>query len=58
MSKNNRLGEKHITKQGYEIEIIEYNGSLDSTIKFLNERGNTLKNIQYDRIIKGTVINP
>lgn len=54
----NRLGEKHITKQGYEVEIIEYYGSLNCTIRFLNSRGNILKNIQYDRIVKGTVVNP
>lgn len=53
-----RRGEKHFTKQGYEAEIIEYLGSLNCTIKFLNERGNILYNIEYDRIKRGTVVNP
>lgn len=54
----NRLGEKHKTKQGYEVEIIEYINSLNCTIKFLNDRGNILHNIEYDRVKKGTVVNP
>lgn len=53
-----RLGEKHRTKQNCYVEIIEYNNSLNCTIKFLNSRGNVLYNIEYDRIKKGTVVNP
>jgi hypothetical protein len=56
--KHNRTGEKFITKQGYLVEIIEYFGSLNCTIKFLNERSNVLYNIEYDIVKRGTVVNP
>ena len=53
-----RLGEHHITKQGYTVEIVEYNGSLNCNIKFLTDRGNILYNIENHRVKKGTVVNP
>jgi hypothetical protein len=56
--KHNRAGEKHVTKQGYEVEIIEYISSLNSTIKFNDERETILYNIEYDRIKRGTVVCP
>lgn len=51
-----RTGEKHITKQGYEIEIIEYFGSSNCTIKFDN--GITLYNVHYTNLNRGEVGNP
>lgn len=52
----NRVGEKYKNKQGYEIEVIEYFGAFNSTIKF---NDNTiLYNISYQQISKGTIENP
>lgn len=52
----NRTGEKHITNEGYEIEIIEYFNRLNCTIQF--QDGTTIKNRKYHLIIKGGVKNP
>lgn len=46
------------TKQGYELQVIKYYDSLNSTVKFLTDRGNTLDNVTYDRVLRGTVVNP
>lgn len=51
----NRVGEKYITNEGYEIEIIEYNSNED--IKVVFENG-CIKNVQYSQIKKGGVKNP
>lgn len=51
-----RVGEKWVTNEGYEIEIIEYLNSKNITIKF--SCGNILSNIMYGNIIKGRVRNP
>ncbi len=51
-----RTGEKHITKEGYEIEIIECFGTKDCTIQF--ENGFIIKNKQYHNIVKGLIKNP
>jgi hypothetical protein len=55
---NDRTGEKHTTKQGYEIEIIEYNKWDDCTIKFNDDRTTVLYKVRYEYIKKGTVQNP
>lgn len=34
--KNNRVGEKYFTKEGYEVEIIEYFDAYNCTINFIN----------------------
>lgn len=51
-----RTGEKHITNQGYEVEIIEYFNSLNCTILFSN--GLICKNIIYRHIKNGYIKNP
>lgn len=51
-----RIGEKHITLQGYEVEIVEYFGRLNCTVKF--EDGLILKGLRYPHIINGYVKNP
>lgn len=51
-----RRGEKYTTNEGYEIEIIEYFGALNCTIKFNN--GLVIRNIIYDSIKTGNVKNP
>jgi len=52
----NRTGEKHITKEGYEIEIIEYFNRRNCTIQFKNEV--ILKKKSYSSILNGTIRNP
>lgn len=51
----NRIGEKHTTNEGCEIEIIEYFNKNDCTIKFENEI--TLKNVFYNAIKNGQIKN-
>ena len=51
-----RKGERHITKEGYSVVIIEHYNKLDCTIRF--EEGLVLKSISYKSIKKGTVKNP
>jgi hypothetical protein len=52
----NRVGEKHITNQGYEIEIIEYFNSGNCTVTYPD--GKIYKNKSYTNIKKGEVENP
>lgn len=54
--KKDRLGEEFVTNEGYTVKIIEYNSSLDCTVKFLIN-GLELKNIEYSRIQKGRIKN-
>ena len=54
----NRLGEKHFTNEGYQIEIIKSNGSNECTIMFDDENNTILENIVYGNIKKGTINNP
>ena len=52
----NRIGEKYITKEGYTIEITDYQGNKNCTIKF---EDNTLSyNVNYRYIVTGTIKNP
>ena len=53
-----RVGEKFTTKQGYEIEIIEYICHKNCIIKFNDKRGTTLSNVRFDHIKEGSVSNP
>jgi len=55
---NNRVGEKHITNEGYEIEIIEYFGVFNCTIKFNDYNSTILKDKVYDAIKSGRIKNP
>lgn len=50
-----RVGEKYITGEGLEIEIIEYNNYKDCTIKF--QDGFIVRNIRYDNVQRGEVKN-
>ena len=52
----NRVGEKHVTNEGYTIEIIEYFGAFNCTIKF--EDGTITKNKSYGDIVRGSIKNP
>ena len=52
----NRIGEKHTTKEGYEVEIIEYFRWNNCTIQF--EDYNVYKNIRYSHIKNGEIRNP
>lgn len=50
-----RTGEKFLTNEGYEIEIVEYINFNNCTIKFLD--GNVVKKVSLDSIKKGNVSN-
>lgn len=52
----NRLGEKHITNEGYEVEIIEYFNCKNCTVIF--ENGCEIKNRSYSDLKKGKIKNP
>lgn len=52
----NRAGEKHITNEGYAIEIIESFNAKNCTIRF--ESGVIIKNRGYSDLLKGKVKNP
>lgn len=52
----NRVGEKHVTKEGYTIEIIEYFKWGDCTIRF--EDGTIIKNKVHQAIKNGSIKNP
>ena len=56
MKKNNRLGEKYVTNQGYEIEIVEYFNNKNCTVKFDN--GCVIIKVKYGSIKRGNVTNP
>jgi len=51
-----RLGEKHLSKQGEEVEIVEYFGWDKCSIMFPNKF--ILKNVQYNAIVVGRFKNP
>ena len=52
----NRIGEKWNSNEGYEMEIIEYFGTYDCTIKF-NE-GTIVSGLKYSAVKSGEVKNP
>ncbi len=52
----NRVGENYTTNEGYKVEIIEYFGSNNCTVKF--EDGKVYKNVAFSHIKKGNVRNP
>ena len=52
----NRVGEKFITNEGYEVEIIEYFDCNNVTLKLKDN--NVLTNIRFSAIKKGQVKNP
>jgi hypothetical protein len=52
-----RTGEKYITNEGYEIEIIEYFNSLNCTIRFLYN-GYTKYNVSFGCVKRGEIKNP
>jgi hypothetical protein len=54
----NRVGEKYITKEGYEVEIIEYFNNINCTIKFNDKNTTILKNIRMCNLRVGSVSNP
>lgn len=54
--KNSRIGEKYMTNEGYEIEIVEYFNSNNVTIQFKD--GLRLLNRAYLNVQQGGVKNP
>lgn len=55
--KNHRVGEIHLTNEGYNIKIIEYHGAKNVTVEFIHN-GKILKNMHYSAIKNGEVKNP
>ena len=53
-----RIGEKYITNEGYEIEIIEYFGYMNCTIVFNDDNKTIMCNQQYGAIVDGRIKNP
>jgi len=53
---NNRTGEKYITNEGYEVEVIEYFSSRNCTLRLID--GNILKNRMISDVKRGRVKNP
>ena len=54
--KQDRIGKKYITNEGYEIEIIEYFGANNISVKLKN--GVVVCNLSFANIEKGCVRNP
>lgn len=54
----NRVGEKFLTNEGYEIEIIEYYGNRQCTVRFNDKRGTIVANKEYADLKKRVVKNP
>ena len=51
-----RMGEKHLTTEGYWIEIIEYFNRTNCTVKF--ENSYTVTKVGYSNILRGNIKNP
>lgn len=58
MQKLDRTGEKHFTKKGDEIEIIEYFSAINCTVRFKDEFNTTLYNVTFYDTTKGSFKNP
>ena len=57
MGKESRLGEKFITNQGYEAEIIEYFGATNCTVQFNDEFKTINYKVIYHSLTVGSVNN-
>ena len=55
---SNRIGERFITNEGYEIVIIEYNNARDVTIQFQDEYKTIIEHREYRDCRKGRIKNP
>ena len=53
---SSKIGEKFLTRQGCEIEVVQYFNSSNCTIKFDN--GVLMKNVQYGHIKRGVIKSP
>lgn len=53
----NRVGEKHVTNQGYNIEIIEWGNANNCSILFCDTR-DIVKNIAYIQVTTGSIRRP
>lgn len=52
-----KLGEKHLTYQGYEVEVIEYFNSKNCTVRFNDVRGTVREELTLVNIRRGEVKN-
>lgn len=53
-----RVGEIHTTNEGYEVEIIEYFGALNCTVRFNDKLNTILYNVAYHQVTKRNIQNP
>lgn len=53
-----RTGEKHLTKEGYEVIIIKYFHARSCIICFNDKNKTVLNNVQYSHVKEGSVRNP
>lgn len=53
-----RTGEKFKTKDGYEVEIINYESARNCTIRFNDDKNTVLTNIYYSNLKKEKTLNP
>lgn len=56
-ARKNRVGERHITNKGYEIEIIEYHNNKNVKIIFIND-GWVVEKVSYSAILEGLIKTP
>lgn len=57
MKKVDRIGEKHITNEGYEVEIIEYLNKRNCSVLLIADNI-VLKEREYRDVLKGRIKNP
>ena len=56
-NKKNKVGEKNITNQGFEITLVEYKSYRDCIVEF-NDRYHTRKSFSYLNFQRGNIRNP
>lgn len=57
MKKINRVGERYVTKQGYEILIVEYTNNANLVIEF-QDKHKYRRTVSMNRVVDGSIINP
>lgn len=56
VKKEERLGEVHLSNEGYKMTVVEYINNEDCTVQF--ENGVLVKHKEYSKILKGQISNP
>ena len=55
MNKINKIGEKNISNEGYEMKIIEYKNNKDIIVEFQDEYKNLIPSELYEALYKWEV---